>query len=262
MSDDRATSDRAADGSRTATSGDGSDPHAIGIDTVEALVRHRLSSALGGRRGMLEAGIPGIVFTSVWLIFSELQAALVASLGVALVALAVRLVQRSTLQYVFNAIFAIGIGWIFVRIAASAGGSETDQALAFFLPGILYSTGYTIVMGATCLAGWPLLGFMLGAATEDPLGWHEDKQIVRLCSRLTWVMLAPGAIGAATQGPVWLMGHYDVIDPDLAVLLIVIMRMGVGWALRIGAFATMIWLLARNATPLQSASPTGSQGSP
>ena len=55
-----------------------------------------------------------------------------------------------------------GIGWVFVRLAESAGGSETDQALAFFLPGILLSLGYTVVMGASCLAGWPVLG--VGAA--------------------------------------------------------------------------------------------------
>ena len=109
------------------------------------------------------------------------------------------------------------------------------------------------MMGGTCVAGWPMVGFMLGAATEDPVGWHRDRQVVKLCSRLTWVMLVPGAVGVVFQGPVWLLGYRDVIDPDLAVLLIVILRMGLGWVLRIGSWATMIWLLARNATPLETA---------
>ena len=38
---------------------------AIGVDTVEALVRRQLAAALGGRRGMVEAAVPGIVFTAV-----------------------------------------------------------------------------------------------------------------------------------------------------------------------------------------------------
>lgn len=222
------------------------------VETVEALVRRQLSHALGGKRGMLEAGIPGLTFTAVWLPTKELEWALMTSLAVALAALVVRLVQRSTVQYVFNALFAIGIGWVFVRIAASAGGSETDQALAFFLPGILYSLGYTVVLASSCLAGWPVVGFMLGAAMEDPLGWHDNRQIVKLCSRLTWVLLLPGAVGVLLQGPVWLMGHYDTISPDRAVLVIVVLRMGLGWVIRIGSFATMIWLLARNATPLET----------
>lgn len=225
----------------------------VGIDTVEALVRHQLSVSLGGKRGMLEAGIPGIVFSIAWLTTKELDGALLASLVVAGLALVVRLVQRSTIQYVFNAIFGIGIGWIFVRWAESSGGSETDQALAFFLPGILISLGYTVVMGASCLVGWPVLGFMLGSVTGDPTAWHDNKGVVKLCSRLTWVMLLPGAIGVLLQGPVWLLGHYGAIDADLAVVLITVLRTGLGWALRIASWSVMIWLLARNATPLEEA---------
>ena len=93
---------------------------------------------------------------------------------------------------------------------------------------------------------------MLGAVAEDPVGWHDDKQVVRLCSRLTWVMLTPGAIGVLIQGPIWLMGHRGVIETDLAVVLILVLRTGLGWVLRAGSWALMIWLLARNATPLEA----------
>ncbi|WP_370290793.1 DUF3159 domain-containing protein [Nocardioides sp.] len=226
-------------------------PH-IGVDTVEALVRRQLATALGGRRGMVEAAVPGIVFTLVWLTSKNLQGALIASLVVAGVALAARLVQRSSTQYVLNAVFGIAIGWVFVRWAESSGGSETDQALAFFLPGILISLGYTVVLGASCLVGWPMLGFMLGSVTGDPTAWHDDRQVVKLCSRLTWVMLLPGAIGVLLQGPVWLLGRNGTIDPDQAVVLILILRTGLGWVLRIGSWSAMIWLLARNATPIEA----------
>ncbi|GAA4805437.1 DUF3159 domain-containing protein [Nocardioides caeni] len=231
-------------------------PDHVGIDTVEALVRHQLATALGGRRGMVEAAIPGIVFTVLWLTTRELQTALVASLAVAGAALVLRLVQRGSTQYVLNAIFGIGIGWVFVRWAESSGGSESDQALAFFLPGILISLGYTIVLGFSCLVGWPMLGFMLGSVTGDATAWHQDRQVVRLCSRLTWVMLLPGAVGVLLQGPIWLLGHRDVIDPDRAVILILILRTGLGWVLRIGSWAAMVWLLARNATPITAVEET------
>jgi len=220
------------------------------VATVEALVRSQMSTALGGRRGMVEAGIPGMLFTILWLSTKELQLALVVSLVAVGGAIVLRLAQRGTLQYALNALFAIGIGWLFVQIAASSGGSESDQALAFFLPGILVSLGYTIVMAGSCLVGWPFIGFMLGSVTGDPTAWHADKQIVRLCNRLTWVFLAPGAIGVLLQGPVWLLGWADVIDVDLAVLLVGTLRLGLGWPLRIASWSAMIWLLARNATPI------------
>jgi hypothetical protein len=222
------------------------------VETVEAMVRAQMAESLGGRRGMIEAAIPGVLFTVIWLATKDIRLALIVGgvgVGAALVA---RLVQRSTVQYVFNAAFSIALGYVFTRIAASAGGSSSDQALAYFLPGILISLGYTIVFGASCLVRWPAVGFMVGSVSGDPLAWHADPQVVKLCTRLTWVFLAPGAIGVLLQGPVWLLGWTGTIDKDTAVLIVSILRLGLGWALRIASWSLIIWLLARNATPIDS----------
>lgn len=220
------------------------------VATVEAMVRQQMSRALGGRRGMLEAAIPGLLFTAIWLPTKELKLALIVSLAAAGLALLLRVLQRSTLQYVLNAVFSIGIGWVFVRIAASSGGSESDQALAFFLPGILYSLGYTVLLFGSVIAGWPMVGFMLGSVTGDPTAWHADQQVVRLCSRLTLLLGAPGAIGVLLQGPVWVLGWQDVIGTGTAVGIIAALRYGLGWPLRIASWSAIVWLLARNATPI------------
>ncbi len=216
-------------------------------------MRAQMATALGGRRGMIEAGVPGVLFTVLWLSTRDLRVALVGSLVVALLALGLRLVQRSTPQFCFNALFAIGIGFLFVRLAASSGGSESEQALAFFLPGILISLGYTVVMVGSCLAGWPFVGFLLGSVTGDPTAWHADRQVVALCSRLTWLFLLPGAVGVALQGPVWLAGYAGVVDIDVAVLVLGVLRVGLGWPLRILAWMSMIWVLGRDRTPIEPA---------
>lgn len=221
------------------------------VDTVEALVRRRMAASLGGRRGMIEAGVPGLVFTILWLATKDLRTSLIASAAAAIAFLIVRLVQRSTMQYVGNAIFGVIIGWGVVRLAESMGGNAQEQALAYFLPGILISLAYTILMGFSCLVGWPLFGFLIGSVSGDPTAWHDDKQIVRLCTRLTWLFLAPGAVGVLIQGPIWLLGWQHVMDPDLAVLLLGVLRTGLGWVLRIGCYGAMIWLLARNHTPVE-----------
>lgn len=203
---------------------------------------------------MAEAGIPSILFTLLWLTTKDLTLALTVSGGVAVAGLIVRLVQRSSTQYVLNAIFGIAIGWVFVQIAAGNGGSASDQALAFFLPGIIWSGVYTIVMGLSCLAGWPVIGFMVGSVSGDALAWHDDSQVVKLCQRLTWFFLLPGAVGVALQGPVWLLGHSGAIHADTAVAIITVLRLGLGWVLRIGSWSAMVWLLARNATPIEPGS--------
>jgi len=221
------------------------------VETVEAMVRAQMATSLGGKRGIVEAAIPGVLFTIIWLATKDIRLALIVGGAGVVITLAIRLVQRSTVQYVFNAAFSIAIGFVFIRIAAHAGGDASHQALAYFLPGILYSLGYTVVFGTSSLFGWPLVGFMVGSVTGDPLAWHEDKQVVKLCTRLTWVLLAPGAIGVLLQGPVWLLGWSGALDADTAVLVIGILRLGLGWALRIGSFVTIFWLLARNATPIE-----------
>ncbi len=228
-----------------------SEPSLDQRQTVEEVVRAQMSKALGGKRGMFEAAVPTIAFTVLWLTTRDLRLALVCGIGAALVLLVARLVQRSTPQFVINALFGIGIGWLFVRIAASRGGSEDDQALAYFLPGILYNGVYTVILALTCLVGWPLMGFLIGSVTGDPTAWHRDRQVVRLCTTLTWLLAAPCVLRAAVQGPIWLAGHTDTLDVDAAVAILGILKIVMGWPLQLAALAAMVWVLKRDRIPVE-----------
>lgn len=220
------------------------------VDTVEAVVRAQISRALGGRRGMIEAAVPTIVFTVVWLTTKELRYALTASIAIAVVLLVARLVQRSTVQFVVNALFGIGIGWLFITISARRGGSEDDQALAYFLPGIIYNSAYTVVLTLTCLIGWPLVGFMVGSVTGDATAWHKDKQIVRLCTILTWLLAVPCLLRVLVQAPIWFAAKSGAMEADSAVAALGVLKIAMGWPLQLAALAAMAWVLARNKTPV------------
>ncbi|GGO69240.1 DUF3159 domain-containing protein [Nocardioides deserti] len=220
------------------------------VETVESVVRAQLAKALGGRRGMVEAAVPTILFTALWLTTRELVLALTISVAAAVAMLVVRLVQRSTVQFALNALFGIGIGWLFVRLAASRGGSEDEQALAYFLPGILYNGGYTVVLALTCLVGWPLVGFMVGSVTGDPTAWHDDRQVVRLCSTLTWLLVVPCFLRVVVQAPLWLAGNSGAMDADTVVATLGILKIALGWPLQLAALAGMAWVLGRDRTPV------------
>ena len=76
---------------------------------------------------MVEAAVPTLLFTVVWLTTKELQLALIISVAAAALLLVVRLVQRSTPQFCLNALFGIGIGWFFVHLSASRAATPTTR---------------------------------------------------------------------------------------------------------------------------------------
>jgi len=217
--------------------------------TVEEVVRGQLSKALGGRRGMLEAAVPTIAFTVLFLTTHDLRTALMIAIGSAAVLLVIRLVQHTTPQFVINSMFGIGIGALFAWRAARGGGDANDQALAYFLPGIIYNLAYSVLMIFTILIRWPVVGFMVGGVTGDPTGWREDRGVVRLCSRLTWLLVLPCVIRVVVQAPIYLAGKNGWWDQDSAVAALGVAKLAMGWPLQLAALAAMVWLLSRNKTP-------------
>ena len=223
----------------------------VAAATVEEVVRAQLAKALGGRRGMLEAAVPTAVFTVGFLVSHELKVSVLVALGCAAVLLVVRVGQRTTTQFVINSVFGIGIGAFFAWRAARGGGDANDQALAYFLPGILYNLGYSVVMVFTILIRWPVVGFMVGSVTGDPTAWHQDKQVVRLCTRLTWLLALPCVLRVLVQGPIWLAAHAGRMEADTAVALLGVLKIGLGWPLQLAALGAMVWVLGRNQTPIE-----------
>jgi hypothetical protein len=228
-----------------------SHPGPPGATTVEAVVRRQLARALGGARGMVEAAVPTIAFTVLFLTTHNLNLAVLVSVAVAAVLLVVRLLHRSSVKFVVNSLVGIGIGALFAWRAARHGGSAGDQALAYFLPGLLYNAVYAVLLVVSIVVRWPLVGFIVGSVTGDPTEWHRDARVVRLCSRLTWLLAAPCLIRVVVQGPIYLAGRNGWWDQDSAVAALAASKLVMGWPLQIAALATMAWLLSRNNTPME-----------
>ncbi|MEU8378624.1 DUF3159 domain-containing protein [Streptosporangium sp. NPDC048865] len=205
-------------------------------DTVEAAIRSQLAKAFGGVRGVIEAAVPTIAFTGMWITTSDLKRSLIVSISAAVLLLVVRLVQRSTPQFVINSLIGIGIGAFFA--------SRTGQAEDVFLPGILYNAGYSVVMLLSIVTRWPVVGFLIGSVTGDPTAWRADPAVVKLCTRLTWLLMIPCVVRVAVQLPVYLIGRDDAVA-ELGIL-----KIAMGWPLQVAALAAMVWLLARGRTPV------------
>lgn len=212
-------------------------------ETVEELIRHRLSSALGGWRGSIETALPTVAFIGIWSWRQDLRLAVYCALAVAVVLAVARLVQRSSLQHVLGAVFATALAAFF----AMRSGKAEDA----FLPGMLLSGGYLVGTLISILVRWPVVGFLVGAgdprAAEDPFGWRRDSGMVRVCSRLTWVLVALYAVRLSIQVPLYLAAQVEALGVAKIVL---------GWPLWIGGVAVMGWLLVRGSTPQEPAPET------
>ncbi|WP_444960509.1 DUF3159 domain-containing protein [Nocardiopsis sp. M1B1] len=216
---------------------------AVTEDTVEALVRSQLAKALGGKRGMVEAAVPTLTFTVSYIVSSELRLSIVLGVVAALVLGAVRLVQRSSVQYVLTSLFGIGIAAVF----AMRSGNAADA----FLPGVIYNAVYAVVLSLSVLVRWPAIGLMIGpfiGDKEDFTSWRANPAVVTLASRLTWLLVLPCVIRVLVQYPLWMADHYGWAD---TFALLGFSKVAMGWPLQVAAFAAMVWVLARGRTPLE-----------
>lgn len=206
------------------------------VTTVEAVIRHRLSEALGGWRGSLEAALPTAIFVVVWTWRQDVKQAVIASVALAVVLAVIRLVQKQSLRFVANALLATGIAAFF----ALRSGRAEDA----FLPGILGSAAWGVVALVSVVARWPFIGFLVGAgdprAAEDPFAWRRDPGLVRVCQRLTLVLVLLFALRVAIMLPLYFAGQ---------VALLGVAKIVLGWPAYLLAVAVMGWMLMRGETP-------------
>lgn len=207
-------------------------------ESVEALIRHRLGTALGGWRGSIETALPTVVFVALWTWRQDVKLAAGAALAVALVLAGLRVVQRSSLTHVGGAVFATAIAAFF---AVRSGRAE-----AAFLPGILTNAAFLVGAVLSIVTRWPLVGFLVGAgdprAQEDPFSWRRDQGMVRVCARLTWVLVATYALRLLVMVPLYLAAK---------VALLGIAKIALGWPLWVASLAVMAWMLVAGHTPLE-----------
>lgn len=199
----------------------------------EPATRPALVEALGGKRGLLDSGLPAVVFVfvnSTVAAFTDrdtgLRAALVAAVvcGVAVVAL--RLVRRETLQQALSGFLALGVA---VWLAARSG-----EARDFFLPGIFINLAYGSVFVVSAVIARPLVGYVYAAVDGLDRSWRDDRRLRRLfvVATLGWGLVF--AARAAVQGTLYAMDR-----PGLLAAA----RLLMGWPLTIAAVAaTIAWV--------------------
>jgi hypothetical protein len=187
--------------------------------TVPSAAEQSLAAALGGKRGLLDSGLPGALFVIVFTI-AGLTAAIVSALGVGLALCVVRLVRRESVQHAISGLFGLGIAAFFAWRLRSPEG--------FFLPGIMVNVAYGSVLTISLVLRRPLLGYALRLLYPEIRDWRGDPVLRRAASLATAVWAGVFLARVAVQGPLYLAHHAGLLAGA---------KIAMGWPLTIAAGA-------------------------
>lgn len=207
-------------------------------DTVEELLRDKLSEAIGGWRGAVESAIPTLVFALTWAFTQDLKRSLLAAGLCVVVLLLVRVVQRQDPRFIAYAAVGVGISAFFAL--------RSGQAEDAFLPGMIQNGGLLVLLLVTNLVRWPLFGFVVAVAepeafTEDPTWWHKHPGIVTVAMRLAWVLVGLNTLRLLIMVPLYLAEQVGALA---------VAKVALGWPAYLVAVTAMGAILVRGSTPI------------
>ena len=187
-----------------------------------------LVESIGGWRGLVDSGLPVVVFVGVNAA-AGLTAAIWAALGVGVLLFVLRLVRKQTVQQAVSGFFGVAV--------AAFIAARTGEAKGFFLLGIWASFLYAGVFRVSVLARWPLVGviweYVDGAGDR---AWRRDRRLMRVYTLCTLVWVAVFLSRGLVQRYLY--------DEDQTGWLAVA-RLGMGYPLTIGALAISVLAVRR-----------------
>jgi hypothetical protein len=163
----------------------------------------KVLAAFGGKKGLIDSGIPSIIFLLVFNISDQLQTALVSSVAISALLTIIRLAMRETIQHAVSGL----IGSLICAWFANRTGNASD----LYIPKLLTNLGYGSVYLIANLAGWPILGLLLGPILGENLHWRKDPARARAYKRASWLWVGMFFTRIAVQYPIYRSGNVNLL---------------------------------------------------
>jgi hypothetical protein len=194
--------------------------------------RDKVLAAFGGKKGLIDSGIPSVIFLVVFNVTDRLNSALFASIVISAILTIIRLIRRDTVQHALS-------GFIGVLICAWFA-NRTGNASDVYIPKLLTNLGYGTVYLIANLAGWPVLGLMLGPILGENLKWRNHPERKRAYTMASWLWVAMFFTRIAVQYPIYRSGNVNLLGT---------VNLAMGYPLFI-ATAYGSWLILKSAPKL------------
>ena len=166
--------------------------------------KDKVLNALGGKRGLIDSGLPALVFLIVFNISSkDVDTALYAAVELSILLTLLRLIKRETIQHAFSGLIGVGICALISK--------RTGNAADFYLPGLWINAAYGLLYAITNLVKWPILGVMLGPILGENLLWRKDPARLNAYIKAGWLWVAMFAARLIVQYPLYKSGNINVL---------------------------------------------------
>ena len=196
--------------------------------------RDKVINALGGKKGLIDSGLPAVVFLIVFNINQDLQGAIWASLSLAIILAIWRLIRKDTIQHSISGV----IGVLICAYFANRSGNATD----FYIPKLLTNWGYGTVYLIANLVGWPILGLVLGPLLGENFTWRNNPRRKKMYIKASWLWVALFFSRIAIQYPIYKSGNVNLLGT---------VNLAMGYPLFFAA-AYGSWLIIRSEPPIDN----------
>ena len=189
-------------------------------------------NALGGKKGLIDSGLPSIVFLVAFNVKHDLKIAIWAALTLSILLGIIRLAKKDTIQHSISGI----LGVLICAYFANRSGNASD----FYIPKLLTNLGYGSAYLIANLVGWPLLGIVLGPLLGENFEWRHSPERKKMYTRASWIWVAMFFTRIAVQYPIYRSGNVNLLGT---------VNLAMGYPLFFAA-AYGSWLVIKTAPPV------------
>jgi len=188
--------------------------------------------ALGGKKGLIDSGLPAVIFLVTFNLRNNLREAIIAALSLSIFLAILRLAKKDTIQHSVSGI----LGVLICAYFANRSGNASDFYIPKLLTNLAYGTAYLVAN----LVGWPLLGIVLGPLLGENFEWGKNPARKKVYTRASWIWVAMFFSRIAVQYPIYRSGNVNLLGT---------VNLAMGYPL---FFATAYgsWLVIKTAPPV------------
>ncbi|MEN9679822.1 MAG: hypothetical protein RL301_402 [Actinomycetota bacterium] len=165
--------------------------------------KEKIMAAFGGKRGLIDNGLPSTLFLISFLINKDLKLSLYLSIALSVLLTIWRLLKRETLQHAISGLIGVLICAWFAR--------SSGRAVDYYLPSLWKNLAYFVAYSASAISGWPLIGILLGPILGENFEWRKDPVRRRTYVLASWVWAAMFAIRIVIMYPLWKLDQIEAL---------------------------------------------------